>query len=200
MSARSIAIALGGGLLVGVLTSFGQTVLPDQLRSLANGAGPWSAAAFALAVLTDPRDARASALLAAGGLLAMLAGYDLTSVARGFPISTATTLFWIVAAVVAGPVLGIGAAWIRGTDWRLAATGAAALAAILVGEGVYGLTTIADSTSPGYWLAQVAVGLAVVAATALRLRSPAALGLGLVLTFVGAAAFDLVYANIGRLS
>jgi FtsH-binding integral membrane protein len=196
MSARSIAIALGGGLLVGVLTSFGQTVLPDQLRSLANGAGPWSAAAFALAVLAAPRGTLATALLAAGALLAMLAGYDLTSVARGFPISTATTLFWIVAAVVAGPVLGIGAAWIRGTDWRLAAT----LAAILVGEGVYGLTTIADSTSPGYWLAQVAVGLAVVAATALRLRSPAALGLGLVLTFVGAAAFDLVYANIGRLS
>jgi hypothetical protein len=135
---RSIAIAVGGGLAIGVLTSIGQTVLPDDLRSLANAAGPWSVAAFALAAASDGRDTRRSAILAAGALLAMLAGYSLATTLRGFPVGASMTAFWVAAAVIVGPALGVGAAWSRSTDQRKAAAGVAVLASILVGEGPMG--------------------------------------------------------------
>ena len=90
----SAAIAVGGGLVVGVLTSIGQTVLPDEVRSLANGSAPWSAAAFVLAAVAGRRDALRSAILALGALLSTLVGYDLTAALRGFPVSTSMTLFW----------------------------------------------------------------------------------------------------------
>ena len=111
---RSIAIAGGGGLVVGVLTSIGQAALPDEIRSLANAASPWSAAAFALAAVAGGRETLRSAILAAGSLLTMLAGYSLASTLRGFPVGASTTLFWVAAAVVVGPALGVGAAWSRG--------------------------------------------------------------------------------------
>ena len=45
------------------------------------------------------------------------------------------------------------------------------VAGILAGEGAYGLTVIADTTSPVFWWAMIAVGSALlVAVAALRLR------------------------------
>src|SRR6478735_3615043 len=136
---RSISIAVGGGLVVGCLTSIGQSVLPDDIRSLANASSPWSAAAFALAAVAGRRDTLRSSILAVGALLAMLAGYTLTTVLRGFPVGASMTLFWVAAAGIVGPVLGVGAAWSLGTDPWKAAAGVAVLASILVGESVYGL-------------------------------------------------------------
>ena len=70
------------------------------------------------------------------------------------------TLFWVAAAVVAGPVLGVGAAWSQGTDRAQGRSRESrSCASILVGEAVYGLTVIAGSTSPAYWTAQLIVGL-----------------------------------------
>ena len=193
---RSIAIAVGCGLVVGALTSIGQSALPDQVRSLANGSAPWSLAAFILAAIAGGRDTVRSAILAAGALLAMLAGYDLITTLRGFPVSASMTLFWVVAAVIAGPVLGVGAAWSQGTDRPKAAAGVAVLASILVGEAIYGLTVIGDSTSPVYWTAQLLVGLGLVAFLGIRLRSPTALVLCAGLTAAGAAAFYVLYSTV----
>ena len=195
---RSIAIAGVGGLVVGILTSIGQSVLPDEMRSLANAASPWSAAAFALAVVAGGRDTLRSAILASGSLLMMLAGYSLASTLRGFPVGASTTLFWVAAAVIVGPALGVGAAWTPGTDPRKAAAGVAVLASILVGEAVYGLTVIGNSTSPSYWTVQLVAGLSLVVALGARLRSLAAGTLCAALTAAGAAAFYVLYSGVTR--
>jgi hypothetical protein len=197
---RSIAIAVGGGLVVGALTSIGQGALPDEVRSLANGSAPWSAAAFVLAVVAGRRETFRSSVLAAAALLAMLAGYSLMATLRGFPVGPSMTLFWVAAAVVAGPVLGVGAAWSQGTDRPKAAAGVAILASILVGEAVYGLSVIAGSTSPAYWTAQLVVGLGLVAVLGYHLRSWAGLVLCAALSAAGAAAFAFLYSNLTGLA
>jgi hypothetical protein len=196
---RSIALAAGGGLVVGVLTSFGQTVLPDPIRSLANASSPWSAAAFALAYAAGGRDVVRRAVLGGVALFGMLAGYDLTTLVRGFAISGSVTLFWAAAAITAGPVLGIGAAWSQGQDERKAGAGVAALAAILVGEAIFGLTYIADSTSPVYWTGQLLVGLGLVATVGWRRRNATAFAVCAALTAAGAIAFYLVYPRLTAL-
>ena len=101
----------------------------------------------------------------------MLAGYDLATLARGFAVSTSTIVFWGLAAVVVGPVLGVGAAWARGTDPRRVALGVAPLAGILIGEAAYGLTVVAGSTDPRYWIGQAIVGAVAIAWVGVRTRS-----------------------------
>jgi hypothetical protein len=192
----AFAIAVVGGLAVGVLTSIGQTLLPDVIQSLANGAAPWSAAAFALAAAGAGRDAGRGAALAAIALLAMLAGYDLSTLARGFAVNGSTTLFWIAAALTVGPILGIASVWIRGPDRRKAAVGVAALASILVGEAAYGLAILVSTTAPVYWALQLALGIGLVIAVAVRLSSPSVAALGAALTAVGAVAFVVLYARV----
>ena len=168
------------------------------MRSLTNAASPWSAAAFALAAVAGGRETLRSAVLAAGSLLAMLASYGLASTLRGFPVGASTTLFWAAAAVFVGPALGVGAAWSRGTDPRKAAAGVAVLASILVGEAVYGLTVIGDSTSPVYWTVQLVAGFGLIVVLGARLRSVAAGTLCAALTAAGAAAFYVLYSGVTR--
>jgi hypothetical protein len=71
-------------------------------------------------------------------LAAMLLGYQVATELRGYATGTSIWLFWGVAAIVAGPALGVAAAWVRGRDPRRIAFGAAVIAGVLIGEGVYG--------------------------------------------------------------
>ncbi len=75
-----------GGLAVGILTSLGQGALPSEVASLANSAGAWCVAAFVLAL--PNRQTRLGLVLGPIALLAMLAGYDLATIARGNAVST----------------------------------------------------------------------------------------------------------------
>ncbi len=162
-----------GGAAVGVLTSLAQGgVLPAAIASLANSAGAWTAAAFLLAL--PNRRPRLGLLLGPIALAAMLAGYDLATLARGFAVSSSTIVFWGLAVVVVGPVLGVGAAWARGAEPRRVALGVAPLAGILIGEAVYGVTVVADTTDVRYWIGQAIVGVVAVAWVGARTRSPSA--------------------------
>lgn len=105
-------------------------------------------------------------------------------------------IFWAAAAAVAGPPLGIGAAWVRGGDTVRAGAGVAAIAGIAIGEGVYGLTVIAGSTPGVYWTAQIALAVAAVAWIAARNRSAAALGASALLTALVAGLFLVLYSSI----
>lgn len=190
---RCLLLAALGGLLVGVLTSFGQTFLPPELHALANSAGSWSAAAFLLAL--PNREVRLGALLGAVALGAMLAGYELATIARGFGVSRSVLVFWALAAVVVGPVLGVGAAWVRGDDSRRIALGVAPLGGILIGEAIYGLTLVADTTFGPYWVVQAIVGLGCVGWVGVRTRSlPTTLACATV-TAVVATAFVVAYSG-----
>jgi hypothetical protein len=182
-----------GGLLVGALTSVAQAVLPTETASLANSAGSWSLAAFALC-LTNRRPQR-GAVLGAVALLAMVVGYAVLTEVRDFTASTRLVLFWGLAAVTVGPALGVGAAWSRGPHLDRRALAAGLIAGILIGEGVYGLTVVAGTTSPGYWIVQGLVGVAIVVGRiGLRLRDRRATVLCASATAAVAAAFYVAYA------
>ena len=160
-------------LLLGALTSFGQTYGPDAIAPLFNSATSWSVVAF-VAAFAARRPSRA-ALLGATSFAMLLVGYCATSAVRGFPVGLATTTMWIAATIIVGPVLGVAAAWFRSAprgphDVRLRLA-VAPLGGIAMGEAIYGLRVISDTTPAGYWWAQLALGAAfAMIAPALRSR------------------------------
>ena len=192
--ARHAALVAVCGALIGVLTSFGQGFLPFELSPLANSAGSWSLAAFLLAMVeVSPRR---SALLGTVALATMLVGYAAATQLRGFPVGMGLLVFWGVASIVAGPALGAGAAWVRGSDAIRIAAGVALIAGILAGEAVYGLTVVADTTPAGYWLGEMIVGLGVVVLASMRrLTTLRHVAIGIVLTAIVAAAFYATYSG-----
>lgn len=146
------------GFLLGVVTAYAQGWLPSQLGSLANSAGLWALVAFLLAWLlaTGTRDA---ALIGSLALFALLVGYAVGSNARGFSAGSSLIGFWTLVALFAGPIVGVAAAWARNGQGLRPGVGIGAIAGILVGEGVYGLTYIAGTTFRPYWWAEAVVGL-----------------------------------------
>jgi hypothetical protein len=188
-------MVVGGGLFVGGLTSIGQGTLPEYLGPMANSAGSWSVAAFGLAAIN--RNPRFGALLGASALFAMVLGYALVSELRGYPSGSRLVLFWGAAAVVVGPAIGVAAAWVRGTDVTRVAIAAGLVGGILIGEGVYGLVLIGDTTPIAYWAGQVLIGVVItVGVAASRLHWNTAAGLsGLVALIVAASVFGVYAAN-----
>jgi Family of unknown function (DUF6518) len=76
----------------------------------------------------------------------------------------------------------------------LAALGVGAMSGVLVGEGVYGLRYIADTTYPRYWWGEIVVGLALLGWVALRrLRFLSLVVEAGVVTAVTSALFVVVY-------
>jgi hypothetical protein len=185
-----MVVAVLAGVAIGIATSIGQGALPDAVLPLSNSSGSWCLCAFALAL--QERDPRRAALVGFAALAAMLAGYAVATELRGYPVATSMFVRWGAAAVIAGPALGIGAAWLRGTQPERAAAGVAPIAGILLGEAVYGLTVVAGTTSVAYWIGELVVGLGVVALAARRLRSGRGVALMLALTAVATGVFYLV--------
>ncbi len=150
-----LPIVVGGA--VGALTAYAQGWLGDGLSSLANSAGPWSLAAFAVA--------RRRRLLVSGATAAAVTlwccelGYALATIVRGGSNATSTVLFWLAAGLLAGPALGVAAVWSR-RGGVLSAIGFAVLAGVFVGEAAYGWSSVADTTDWRYWAVELVVGLA----------------------------------------
>lgn len=181
-------------LLLGVLTAYAQGWLPDQLRSLANSAGAWALVAFLLALL--PTRAVVAAVSGVLSLVALLFGYVVGAAAQDAPYSSSLIGFWGLAAVVAGPALGVAAHWARSKREFLPGIGIGVLGGVLIGEGSYGLTYIADTTYGPYWLCEAAVGSAVVlAAAARRPRDLRTVGGAVVTASVVAVAFVAIYSQ-----
>jgi len=158
--AVGLALAVAAGLAVGVATAYFQGWLGDGLNSLANSAGPWSLVAFLVARF-DRRVWRA--VLAASLTLACCEiGYAIVTELKGGSNATSTVVFWLTAAVLAGPPLGVAAAWSAGTGVRRP-VGFAVIAGVLIGEGIYGWTTVADTTDWRYWAVETAIGTAIAA-------------------------------------
>src|SRR6201986_4027096 len=186
--ARSVGgrIAAAGALLVlvvalglGALTDLGQAWLPESSASLVNSGGSWAAVAFVLALLaTGTGRAVLWGLL---GLAGLGGGYYATAILRHVSESPASIRFWMLAAVIVGPLLGLAASWVRRGSPVTAALGAGAAAGLLGGESIYGLTAIAGSTSGVYWTVQLAVAIALlIALDAWRVREPAPVVLSVV--------------------
>jgi hypothetical protein len=158
--AAVVAVALGGA------TSLGQTFLPADAASLANSVTGWTLPTAALVFVTA-RSFSEAAVTGAVSFVALTVGYAVVSTLRGFPFDPTA---WAVVGVLAGPVIGAATFALRRSPMH-AAVGGGLLAGVLIGEGVYGLTAIAATTSPVFWWAAITVGVALlVAVAALRLR------------------------------
>ena len=123
------------GLVVGVLTSFGQTHLVAALHPLADSAGAWLVAPFVLGALMRTRRGAAGAGLACA--LAQLAAYDGTSEARGLAVGTSLIVFWSVCAAVGGPLFGVAGHLARRGRPGIRGLGGATLAAAFFAEGLW---------------------------------------------------------------
>ena len=165
--AVGLTVAVVVGLAVGALTAYGQGWLSDSTSSLANSAGPWSLAAF---VVARYNRRLLPAVVAAVLVLACCEfGYVIANRIRDVPSATSTVVFWLTAAVLAGPPLGVAAAWSTRRDLRRQ-LGFGVVGGVLIGEGWYGWTTVADTTDWRYWAVELVISVAIVVAVAWRSR------------------------------
>ncbi|MCU1406243.1 MAG: hypothetical protein JWQ43_2546 [Glaciihabitans sp.] len=190
-----LLLVAAGGVLLGGATSFAQTFLPDALQPFANSASGWTLLT-ALMVAACRARTLPFAVYGAVSFVMLVLGYQVVSGLRGFP--TSETLF-LIAGILVGPFVGIAASWLNRDGWR-AMIGCGVLAGIAIGEGVYGLTLVADTTGYLYWTVICVVGVGMLFTTAVRrLHSwPARLTATALVALVGAA-FYFTYIWAGQL-
>lgn len=193
-TATRCAVVAAASVLCGLLTFVAQGLLPDALAPFANSASGWTLVTVLLLAGARVPTAVAAALGAASFVLLTL-GYSAAAQLQG--LSYDPTLF-VVVGVVVGPFVGVATSWLRAVaPWR-AATGTALLSGIGVGEAAYGLTTVADTTSPVYWVLIGAVALALLGAVlARRVHGLAWSALAVVGTAVVAGGFVTAYRSLG---
>jgi hypothetical protein len=156
------------GLLVGGITAFGQGWIGDSLGSAVNSAGPWSVAAF---VVARPLRTWFGGAASAAATLAMCeVGYVIANDIRGVPSANSTVVFWLMAAVLAGPPLGVAGVWSRHAAPLRAAAGFGVICGVLIGEGSYGLARLTGSTDSRYWLGEIAIGVVILGVVLSRTR------------------------------
>jgi hypothetical protein len=126
---------------------------------LGNSAAPWLIVAFGIALTT--RRFVESLALAVVTLITLVMGFYVAQDIRGWAVSRHQVVLWTAASCVAGPLVGIAAAWLRRTPRTRAAIGAGVLGGLLAGEAVYGLRVLRFSTPSRYWHMQLIVGIAV---------------------------------------
>jgi len=151
--------------VLGGLTSWGQLLLPPDTASLANSAGGWTIPT-AILVLLLARGYPEAAITGAAGFVALTLGYAVASGWRGIAFDPTT---WAIIGALAGPVVGCAAHALRRRGMQLV-LGTSVIAGVLVGEGVYGLTVVADTTSAVWWSIELALGAGVLVVGALRAR------------------------------
>lgn len=98
-------------------------------------------------------------------------GYALATDLRGGTNAKSTVVLWLTAAVLAGSALGVAVAWSTETGLRRG-VGLSAVGWILLGEGLHGWSTIADTTDWRYWMIEVVIGALVVLFVAARSQWP----------------------------
>ena len=164
---RVVGLAVVVGLVVGMATSPAQGWLSDATRSLSNSAGPWSLAAFARRPSLAAACPRGAARLDhAGDVRARIR--DRVGTAR-HPERHVDRRVLDRRRPPGRAAIGIAAAWTKGStsQWRIGA-GYGVVAGALIGEAVYGLTQIRDTTEPAYWVLEALCGVAVIVFVAVR--------------------------------
>lgn len=184
-------------LLLGGATNLAQTVLPGAAAPFANSASGWTFLTVLLVAWSRLRT-RPAAVLGAVSFVLLVLGYTVVTDLRSLHYNP--MLFGVVG-VIAGPFVGAATAWLREDPLR-AAAGTALLAGIGVGESLYGLTHVADTTEPHYWVVVGVLGLVLLAGmlAGQKVRGPRPVALALAGTAVVAGAFVLAYANLHRVA
>lgn len=181
-------------LLLGVLTFYAQGSLPAAWSSFANSASGWTLLT-ALLVFASRSSTRLAAVLGALSFLVLVLGYTVAAELEG--LSYSPLLFGVVGLVV-GPFIGVAASWLWLRGMR-AAVGTALLSGIFVGEAAYGLTVVADSTSPVYWVAIGTVGaILLVSMVSVRVRGWMPVTVAVLGAVAVAGTFTAAYSALGR--
>lgn len=193
-----LLLAVVAGLLLGGATSFAQTLLPDGLRSFANSNSGWTLLAYAAVVACTRRPSARRWWIGAGlGLVVfhtLLQGYAIVSTLRGFPDSYGPGDFYFTVASLGGPVLGLAGLWWWSDSPTLRAVGVAVFSAVMVGDGVFGLVRVSDTTGWTWWALSIAIGLATLLSVLIRrLGRPKDRFLAVGLVALGAAAFFVAF-------
>ncbi len=193
--ALTVAVVGAASLALGMVTFYAQGFLPDAFGSFANSASGWTLLT-ALLVFASRARPKVAAVLGAVSFVLLVLGYSLAASLNGLFYSP--LLFGMIGVVV-GPFVGVATAWLRRTGIR-AALGTALLAGIFLGEAVYGLTVIAGTTRPEYWLAIGVVGLALLVGMLLRrLRGWLPITIAVAGAAAVALAFNLAYTALASL-
>jgi hypothetical protein len=135
-AARRIGLVVGVGLLVGIATQIGQSILPDGVSQAADAISPWLLAAFLFG--SRMPDRRWAAIAGIWALVFALIGYyAMIELRYGYGAGAGSLALWGSGAIVGGPVFGIaGWTWRFEDGWRRAAA-VGLLAAAAIAEGVY---------------------------------------------------------------
>lgn len=142
---RRVAFIAIAGLATGILTQFGQSILPDGWSQAANAISPWLIVAFLVGSRMPDRRWAAGAGIATL-LLALVGYYAMTQLRYGIGGSTGTLLFWGLGAVIGGPVFGIaGLTWRTGPA-RRRALAIGLVAAVAIAEGLYHASVLERSS------------------------------------------------------
>jgi hypothetical protein len=178
-------------LALGAATSWAQGFLPDAWHPLANSPSGW-AAVTALVVMVRRPSLRWGAVLGMVSFVCLVLGYTLASELRGL---TYDPTLWGAIGIITGPFVGAAAAGTVSTRPTPIALGSGVLAGVLVADGIYGLTVVADHTSPVYWTTVLVLGILLVLATPLlRLRAVAPTAVMIVTFLATTAALSSGYA------
>ena len=191
----SASAVVAGSLVLGAATSWAQGVLPDALESFANSPSGWTRLTVLMVVAVRPPVALGAGL----GMLSFVSlvlGYTVASEVRGLSYDP---LFWSVVGVVAGPFVGAAAAVLVGRHVIGTALGAGALAGALIADGIYGLTVVAGTTSPVYWVLCLVGGVALAGVVAVRLRTRVAVVTLLATAVVATAVLSAGFAVLNSI-
>ena len=158
-----ILLALGVGILTGVATYIGQSVLPGQWNTLVNSGAIWLIPVFFVGSFA--RSLLWAAIAGAATLVATVASYYGSAALTGAPISVRAVAFWLALAFVAGPLYGVAGRWWRSDRRALRVFGVALLGGVLVAEGLYIVLVLRY-----YWSGCTMVAAGVIAAFLLARR------------------------------
>jgi hypothetical protein len=179
-----------GSLVLGGLTSFAQGLLPDSLQSFANSPSGWT---LLTAVMISARRTSLlrAACLGAVSFVCLVLGYTIVSELRGLSYSP---FLWAAVGLVAGPAVGWSTSAAFDRRPLLSAVGSSLIAGVAITDAVYGLTVVADTTSPVYWSIVAVAGAIFLGVMALRQRLrwrhvAAQIGLTLMWVAIGSAGY-----------
>ncbi|MDQ1572912.1 MAG: hypothetical protein QOH44_471 [Actinomycetota bacterium] len=190
-----IVTVVAASALTGILTPFGEQLLPNAVRSMANSSGPWALVAFTAIYFSSLRGWRA-AIMGVVSFLTMDLSFYVVFESLGMFYPHHFLAFWIGVGALIGPVIGLAASWLRADDIVPRAVAVAAMPAVLVGEGVFMLVRL-PGESTVYAIASLVVGAGVfVVASRFLLQRARPIAMSLAMGLGGAAAFFFVYGLI----
>jgi hypothetical protein len=186
----AVAFVVAVSAFAGILTPIGEQYLPRSIAAMANSSGSWTLITFAAIYLSGLRGARA-ALMGAASFLVMNACFYLVFNLWGeYPRHYLA--FWIGIAMVIGPIVGLCASWLRADGPLRRAAAVAAPSAVLIGEGIYMVLVLPQTTL--YGVTSVVVGIAIFAGlAAVRLRTLATIAVSAGMCALAALLFLAVY-------